>query len=173
MVQIGGKKGTGIFANVNIILYGKDDTHTNKYKEHYLFTSIVKDGPCLVSKFSIKSTIDIPEVQKIELWRDNNDGSFANWYLDWIEVTNNKNGLTTIFPAMKWIKENQRYFFKNETSLPQNDPMKELRRLELQVLQEYYQLEVKIPGLPAQIKELPEDETFSSDYFVSFIIVEV
>lgn len=148
-MQTGDKKGDGTHAHVYIILYGKDETQTKECKLSNFFRIDFKRGS--VENFSITSDVHISEVQKIELWRDNH-GSCANWYLDWIEVSNVGNSLTTIFPALKWIKENNRYFFINETSLPQNDPMKEARMLELQVLQKEYQLKVQIGGLPAQVE---------------------
>ena len=53
---------------------------------------------------------------------------------------------------MKWIKENQRYFFNHiDTCLPQDDTFKEMRILELQNIQRDYQIQVKVPGLPAQV----------------------
>ncbi|CAG2203987.1 ALOX5 [Mytilus edulis] len=48
--------------------------------------------------------------------------------------------------------------------------MKVSRRREMQVLQKEYQLDVKIPGLPAQVKVLPEDETFSWHYFLDVLL---
>ncbi|VDI48217.1 Hypothetical predicted protein [Mytilus galloprovincialis] len=48
--------------------------------------------------------------------------------------------------------------------------MKESRRLEMQVLQKEYQLDVKMSGLPAQVKVLPEDETFSWHYFCDVLL---
>ncbi|CAC5367930.1 ALOX5 [Mytilus coruscus] len=169
-VQTGDKKGDGTHAHVYIILYGKDETQTKECKLSNFLRNDFKRGS--VENFSITSDVYISEVRKIELWRDNH-GSCANWYLDWIEVNNVGNSLTTTFPALKWIKENNHYFFINETSLPQNDPMKEARMLELQVLQKEYQLEVKIRGLPAQVKVLPEDETFSWHYFEDVLLIKL
>ncbi|XP_071127740.1 allene oxide synthase-lipoxygenase protein-like [Mytilus edulis] len=166
-VQTGDKKGAGTHAHVYIILYGTDEIQTKEYKLSNFLKSDFKRGK--FESFSIKSEVHISEVQKIELWRDNN-GSSTNWYLDWIEVTNKENSFTTVFPALKWIKENHHYFFVNETTLPQNDHMKESRRLEMQVLQKEYQLDVKISGLPAQVKVLPEDETFSWHYFFDVLL---
>ncbi|XP_076117178.1 allene oxide synthase-lipoxygenase protein-like isoform X2 [Mytilus galloprovincialis] len=168
-VQTGDKKGAGTHAHVNIILYGTDGIQTKECKLSNFLKGDFKRGK--FESFSIKSEVHISEVRKIELWRDNN-GSCTNWYLDWIEVTkcNKENSITTVFPALKWIKENYHYFFVNETTLPQNDPMKVSRKREMQVLQKEYQLDVKIPGLPAQVKVLPEDETFSWHYFLDVLL---
>ncbi|CAG2234156.1 ALOX5 [Mytilus edulis] len=126
-----------------------------------------------VDRFSIDSEVNMSEVQRIELRRDN-CGLYSNWYLDWIEVTNKKNSITFIFPAMKWIKANGRYFFNHHTCLPQDDLFLETRKLELQTMQAEYQLQVKtkpdMAGLPAQVKTLPEDEKFSFHYEANFAL---
>ncbi|CAC5359765.1 ALOX5 [Mytilus coruscus] len=160
-VKTGDKKGAGTDANVYIILHGKG-IQTNKYTLDTFFKNDFERGN--IDNYSVDSEVNIPEVQRIELWRDAY-GLFSNWYLDWIEVTNLATNITSIFPAMKWIKENQRYFFNHiDTCLPQDDPFKEMRMVELQNIQRDYQLQVKVPGLPAQVKELPDDERFSFDY---------
>ena len=148
-VKTGDKKGAGTDANVYIILHGKG-TQTNKYTLDTFFKNDFERGN--IDNYSVDSEVNIPEVQRIELWRDAY-GLFSNWYLDWIEVTNLATNITSIFPAMKWIKENQRYFFNHiNTCLPQNDPFKEERMFELQSMQRDYQIQVKVPGLPAQVR---------------------
>ncbi|XP_063413651.1 allene oxide synthase-lipoxygenase protein-like [Mytilus trossulus] len=160
-VKTGDKKGAGTDANVYIVIHGKG-IQTNKFTLDTFFKNDFERGN--IDNYSVNADVNIPEVQRIELWRDAY-GLFSNWYLDWIEVTNLATNITTIFPAMKWIKENQRYFFNHiDTCLPQDDPFKEMRMLELQNIQKDYQIQVKIPGLPAQVKELPDDERFSFDY---------
>ncbi|XP_063413650.1 allene oxide synthase-lipoxygenase protein-like isoform X2 [Mytilus trossulus] len=160
-VKTGDKKGAGTDANVYIILHGKG-IQTIKYTLDTFFKNDFERGN--IDNYSVDFDVNIPEVQRIELWRDAY-GLFSNWYLDWIEVTNLATNITTIFPAMKWIKENQRYFFNHiDTCLPQDDPFKEERMFELQNMQRDYQIQVKVPGLPAQVKELPDDERFSFDY---------
>ncbi|CAG2190836.1 unnamed protein product [Mytilus edulis] len=146
-VKTGDKKGAGTDANVYVILHGKG-TKTSEQNLDTFFKNDFERGS--IDTYSVDSDINIPEVQRIELWRDNN-GLLSNWYLDWIEVTNVETGITSIFPAMKWIKEDNHYFFKHiDTCLPQDDPFKDMRMLELQTIQKDYQLQVKVPGLPAQ-----------------------
>lgn len=91
------------------------------------------------------------DVHTVELRRDN-CCFFSHWYLDWIEITNKKSNITYIFPAMQWIKAKCHYFIKHHTCLPQDDSFLETRKLELQTIKTEYQLEVKIPGLPAQVR---------------------
>ncbi|CAC5374175.1 ALOX5 [Mytilus coruscus] len=162
-VKTGDQKGAGTDVNVYIILHGKG-IKTNESKLDNFFKNDFERGK--VDTFSFDSEVDISEVQRIELRRDN-CGLYSNWYVDWIEVTIGKKNITFIFPAMKWIKANGRYFFHHETCLPQNDLFLESRKLELQTIQAEYQLKVHIPGLPAQVKKLPEDEKFSFHYKVT------
>ena len=52
---------------------------------------------------------------------------------------------------MKWIKDH-RYFFKHiDACLPQDETFKDQRMKELMTIQKEYQLEVKVPGLSAQV----------------------
>ncbi|XP_063398550.1 polyunsaturated fatty acid 5-lipoxygenase-like [Mytilus trossulus] len=160
-VKTGDKKGAGTDANVYIILHGKGP-QTSKYNLDTFFKNDFEEGS--IDDYTVDSEVNIPEVQRIELWRDNY-GLLSNWYLDWIEVTNVESGITSIFPAMKWIKADYHYLFNHiDTCLPQDDPFKQKRALELQTIKKDYQLQVKVPGLPAQVKDLPDDESFSFDY---------
>ena len=53
-----------------------------------------------------------------------------------------------------------------DTCLPQFDEDPRSRRLELECKQLLYEYAVNSPGLPAQVKNLPEDECFSDSYKV-------
>ncbi|XP_076117180.1 allene oxide synthase-lipoxygenase protein-like [Mytilus galloprovincialis] len=169
-VKTGDQKGSGTDVNVYIILHGKG-VQTNECKLDNFFKNDFERGE--IDRFSIDSDVNMSEVQRIELRRDN-CGLYSNWYLDWIEVTNKKNSITFIFPALKWIKANGRYFFNHHTCLPQDDLFLETRKLELQTMQAEYQLQVKttpdMAGLPAQVKTLPEDEKFSFHYEANFAL---
>jgi len=147
-VKTGDKKGAGTDANVYIILHGKG-TKTDSCNLDTFFKNDFEAGN--IDDYSVTSAINIPEVQRIELWRDNHDSS-SNWYLEWIEVRNPSSQMTTIFPVMKWIKAGKHYFFNHiDTCLPQDEQFKEQRKMELITMQNQYQLEVKIPGLSAQV----------------------
>ncbi|CAC5379791.1 ALOX5 [Mytilus coruscus] len=160
-VKTGDQKGAGIDANVYIILHGKG-LQTTKVNLDTFFKNNFDRGS--IDNYSVDFDVDIPEVKRIELWHDT-EGVFSNWYLDWIEVTNVESDITSLFTVMKWIKADVHYFFNNiDTCLPQDDPFQKMRLVELETMKEEYQLQVKVPGLPAQVKELPEDETFSFDY---------
>ncbi|CAC5367932.1 ALOX5 [Mytilus coruscus] len=138
-VKTGDQIGDGTDANVYIILHG-NGTKTNEQSLDKCFKNDFKRGN--IDRYFVNSEVNILEVQRIELWRDNC-------------------GLLTNCNEMD-KKENHRYFFNNiDTYLPQNDPFKEMRISDLQTIQKEYQLQVKIPGLPAQVRKLPEDEKFS------------
>ncbi|CAG2249787.1 ALOX5 [Mytilus edulis] len=144
-VKTGDQKGAGIDANVYIILHGKG-LQTTKVNLDTFFKSNFDRGS--IDNYTVDFDVDIPEVKRIELWHDT-EGVFCNWYLDWIEVTNVESG---------------HHLFIYDTCLPQDDPFQKMRLAELENMKEEYELQVKVPGLPAQVKELPENETFSFDY---------
>jgi len=145
-VKTGDKIGDGTDAKVSIRLHGQE-TRTDTYDLNNFF----KNSAGNIDDYSVTPEINIPEVQRIELWRDNWIW-FSNWYLEWIEVTNPSSEITTTFSVMKWIKAGKHYFFNHiDTCLPQDEQFKEQRMMELITMQNQYQLEVKIPGLPAQV----------------------
>lgn len=147
-IKTGDIYGAGTNATVRIILHGKG----KKTEEFELDNACINDFERnQVDKFFVESQTNILEVDRIELWR-NSDFFFGNWFVDYIEVTNLVSKIKTIFPAMKWIRENERYFIKHiDTCLPQDEPFKEHRALELKEIQQKYLLEVKIPGGTAQV----------------------
>ncbi|XP_071127742.1 allene oxide synthase-lipoxygenase protein-like [Mytilus edulis] len=167
-VKTGDQKGAGEHVHVFIILHGKG-IQTNEFRLDNFFKHDFERGK--VDNFSV-SEINMSDVHTVELRRDN-CCFFSHWYLEWIEITNKKNNITNIFPAMQWIKAKCHYFIKHHTCLPQEDPFLETRKLELQTIKTEYQLEVKIPGLPAQVKNLPEDEKFSNHYKLKFALESI
>jgi arachidonate 5-lipoxygenase len=95
-VKTGDKKGAGTDTNVYIILHGKG-TKTDSYNLDTFFKNDFEAGN--IDDYSVTSAISIPEVQRIELWRDS-WGLFSNWYLEWIEVTSLSSKITSIFPVL-------------------------------------------------------------------------
>lgn len=145
-MKTGDKRGDVKDARVSIRLHGQE-TRTDTYDLDNFF----KNSSGHIDDYLVTSEINIPEIQRIELWRDN-QWWYSNWYLEWIEVRNPSSEITTKFPVMKWIKGGQHYFLKHiDTCLPQDEQFKEQRKVELINMQNEYQLEVKIPGLPAQV----------------------
>lgn len=78
------------------------------------------------------------------------------------------------FVFFRWIKASTRYVMKHyDTCLPQNDDDQQQRRRELEYKRQMYQYVVNAPGLPVQVKKLPEDECFSDSYKASKLCVEI
>ena len=147
-VKTGDSWGAGTNANVEIILRG-NGKQTEKFKLNKNWRDDFKRGK--TDDFCVTSETNIAEVTNIELWRDST-GLFSSWYVDYIEVTNLMTDITSMFPVLKWITADKRYPFSHvDTCLPQDDPFKELRALELQSKQKIYQLAVKVPGTVAQV----------------------
>lgn len=147
-VKTGDVFGAGTDANVRIILHAK-----GLQTENFLLDKAWKDDfeRNSLDQFTVESKTNLPEVERIELWRDAT-GIFSSWFVDYIEVTNLMTGITSMFPIMRWIRENKRYFINHiDTCLPQDEPFKDLRAIELKYIQQTYQLAVKLPGGPAQV----------------------
>ena len=79
-------------------------------------------------------------------------------------------GHSVPFPVQRWVRPSFHYKIKAyDTLLPQDDPNKPHRTLELDYKRTLYQYNGKDKELPGSIDKLPEDEEFSTMYFlVSF-----
>ncbi|XP_060063502.1 polyunsaturated fatty acid 5-lipoxygenase-like [Ylistrum balloti] len=158
-VKTGDKKNAGTDANVEICLHCDDGSKTATYNLDKFFRNDFERGQ--KDSFSVTG-ISLARVDYIEIWRDTK-GILDDWYVDVIEVICSKK--VFIFPFFRWIKANYHYKVRHlDTSLPADDPFKEQRRMEINDARQEYQLTVKEPGFPAQVKSLPEDEQFSFDY---------
>nr|XP_011425972.2 allene oxide synthase-lipoxygenase protein isoform X1 [Crassostrea gigas]XP_019922364.2 allene oxide synthase-lipoxygenase protein isoform X1 [Crassostrea gigas] len=160
-VKTGDRFGAGTDANVEIVLLDGSGKQTKPANLDNWFRNDFERNQLDV--FKIKDDTDIPEVTEIKLKRDQ-AGLFSDWFVDKIEVLNQKSGVTSVFPILRWIRPDvDLYFGKYDTFLPQYDPRPEQRNAELQEKQKLYEYEEKFSGLPVQVKTVPEDENFSTD----------
>lgn len=158
-VTTGDKAGAGTDCNCDIVLLGTKGEHTKPAKlDNWLRNDLER---AQVDVFKFKDDVYIPEVTEIKLRRDQ-AGLFSDWFVDKIEVLNQESGIRSVFPILRWIRPDvDLYFGKYDTFLPQYDPRPEQRNAELQEKQKLYEYQVRLPGFPVQIKEVPEDEDFS------------
>ncbi|XP_076118111.1 allene oxide synthase-lipoxygenase protein-like isoform X3 [Mytilus galloprovincialis] len=162
LVKTGDKKLSGTDANVSIILYGCKGIKTEEFVLDKFFRNDFESGT--IDSFPVESNINIPQIERIELWRDTS-GISSSWYVDWIEVKNQTTAEASIFPVFRWIKGNYHYCIQHlDTSLSQCDKYPNQRYMELSEKRKTYQLKVKFENGPAQVKEIPSDEQFSFDY---------
>ncbi|XP_071125882.1 allene oxide synthase-lipoxygenase protein-like isoform X3 [Mytilus edulis] len=162
LVKTGDKKFSGTDANVSIILYGCKGIKTEEFVLDNFFRNDFESGT--IDSFPVESNINIPQIERIELWRDTS-GISSSWYVDWIEVKNQTTAEASIFPVFRWIKGNYHYCIQHlDTSLSQCDKYPNQRYMELSEKRKTYQLKVKFENGPAQVKEIPSDEQFSFDY---------
>ncbi|XP_061182686.1 polyunsaturated fatty acid 5-lipoxygenase-like [Saccostrea echinata] len=158
-VKTGDVQGAGTDANVEIVLLGSSGKQTQSATLDNRFRNDFER--CRTDVFTIKDKTDIPEVTEIKLRRDK-AGSFSDWFVEKIQVTNWKSGYTSVFPILRWIRPDvDLYFGRYDASLPQFDPRPEQRRAELYEKRQLYEYEEKRPGFPVQVKNFPEDEDFS------------
>ncbi|KAK6172844.1 hypothetical protein SNE40_016422 [Patella caerulea] len=163
-VATGDKKHAGTDANVAIILHGENGISTQEIILDNFFKNDFERGHLDVFRVCRSKLGSVGKVGKIELWRDN-AGLGSDWYVDKIIVENAKTKEQFVFPILRWIKAGFHYKIKHlDTSLPQCDRHSEQRKMELEDKKKLYQFESKLPGLPVQIKDLPDDELFSFDY---------
>ncbi|XP_061173092.1 polyunsaturated fatty acid 5-lipoxygenase-like [Saccostrea echinata] len=161
-VKTGDKLGAGTDANTEIVLLGSSGKQTEPAILDNWFKNDFERGNTDV--FTIQDKKDIPEVTEIKLRRDK-AGLFSDWFVEKVEVTNQKSGKTSIFPILRWIRPDvDLYFGRHDVSLPQFDPRPQQRSAELEEKRKLYEYEEKTPGLPVQVKNVPEDEVFSSSY---------
>ena len=67
----------------------------------------------------------------------------------------------------RWVIADFKYRIKAcDTMLPQDDPNKTQRELELNYKKTVYQYLAKDKELPGMIAKLPDDEQFSCEYFI-------
>ncbi|XP_061182688.1 polyunsaturated fatty acid 5-lipoxygenase-like [Saccostrea echinata] len=158
-VKTGDVLGAGTDANVEIVLLGSSGKQTQSATLDNRFRNDFER--CRTDVFTIKDKTDIPEVTEIKLRRDK-AGSFSDWFVEKIQVTNRTSGYISVFPILRWIPPNvDLYFGRYDASLPQFDPRPEQRRAELQEKRQLYEYEQKRPGFPVQVKNVPNDEEFS------------
>ncbi|XP_041357698.1 allene oxide synthase-lipoxygenase protein-like [Gigantopelta aegis] len=163
-VRTGDKKNAGTDANVFIILHDDQGNTTGQITLDNFLRNDFERGrmdtfPVPRSKLSA-----LGKITKIEVWRDD-VGFGSDWYVERIMVENKVTNYIFVFPIFRWIKPDYHYMIKHlDTSLPQEDDNSEQRKMELAEKKSLYQFEQKIPGMPAQIKQVPPDEQFSFDH---------
>lgn len=177
-VRTGDRKGAGTDANVWMVLHRADGRASRTIRLNALLRNDHERGT--VSVFHVDVEDEAPlltddndddaakngsfDINKIELWRDS-FGLADDWFVDVIHVEARRTGKWHAFPVQRWIKAKQKYTFGEYDSwLPQKDPHQLQRRLELEEKCRSYEYVMHVPDGPAQIKKLPEDETFSDSY---------
>ncbi|XP_056021362.1 allene oxide synthase-lipoxygenase protein-like [Ostrea edulis] len=158
-VKTGDRAGAGTDANTQIVLLDNSGKKTKPATLDNWFRNDFERNQ--IDVFTIIDDTDIPEVTEIQLRRDE-AGLYSDWFVEKVEVTNQKSGKTSVFPILRWIRPGvDTYFGRHDTFLPQSDPRPKQRNSELEEKRKLYEYEEKIPNLPVQIKKVPDDEMFS------------
>lgn len=148
-IKTGDKKGAGTDANVTLVLLGNDGKVTKPAAlANWLWNDFERGQ---LDVFGIQDDTDISEVLEIKIRRDK-AGIFSDWFVEYIEVTNQRSGIISVFPILRWIHSDvDLYFGKYDTFLPQSDPRSEQRNAELRKKRTVYEYEEPAPGLPVQV----------------------
>jgi hypothetical protein len=148
-VLTGDRAGAGTDSNTQIILLDGSGKKTKPATLDNWFRNDFERNQTDV--FTINDETDIPEVTEIQLRRDE-AGLFSDWFVEKVEVTNQKSGKTSVFPILRWIRPGvDTYFGRHDTFLPQFDPRSKQRNFELEEKRKLYEYEEKIPKLPVQV----------------------
>uniref|UniRef100_A0A1W7RAZ7 Arachidonate 15-lipoxygenase B n=1 Tax=Hadrurus spadix TaxID=141984 RepID=A0A1W7RAZ7_9SCOR len=161
-VRTGDRKGAGTDANVWLIVYDANDRKSPIIKLNRKFKNDNERGA--VNTYTAYVALEFGKPDKIELWRDS-FGIGDNWFLERIDVEDQENGEFSHFPVHRWIKSNRRYLLcEYDCCLPQHADSQHNRRQEVKEKRCCYDIHFHIKNGPAQVRCLPEDETFSDDY---------
>ncbi|KAK8746648.1 hypothetical protein OTU49_017121, partial [Cherax quadricarinatus] len=78
-------------------------------------------------------------------------------------------GRVWVFPLQRWVSAGRVYCIElHDCFLPQEDPNRESRQIDLQEKRKEYKYAQKVEDGPAQIENLPSDEKFSDEYYWTF-----
>ncbi|XP_022288265.1 polyunsaturated fatty acid 5-lipoxygenase-like [Crassostrea virginica] len=159
IVKTGDRFLSGTDSTVRIVLHGDSGNSTQPRVLDNVFRDDFEQGA--IDKFSIRDE-DVGDIAWVEVWRDD-FGVAANWFVETIIVE--RKGKLFHFPFLRWVKAHTNYRIQHlDTSLPQDDKFLEQRNALLEEKRKLYDFSVKGPGLPVQVKAIPDDEQFSFDY---------
>ncbi|KAJ8313748.1 hypothetical protein KUTeg_008309 [Tegillarca granosa] len=162
-VSTGDRKNAGTDAGVYIKLFDRNGGSTGTLELDNFFKNDFEKGQTDTFIIDNNPTF-LEEISSIELWREDK-GLADSWFVDSITAQCECSNDVFVFPIHRWIKENKHYIINLlDISLPQFDENGVLRSDALREKRKLYELEEKLPGLPMQVKVLPEDESFSFDY---------
>ncbi|XP_071945339.1 polyunsaturated fatty acid 5-lipoxygenase-like [Antedon mediterranea] len=161
VVKTGDYKGAGTNANVYVVLVNTKGERSRDLNLDVFWRNDFEAGK--TNKFPIKNLTHFGEINEIEVWRDGNK-SLDKWFVEWIEVRVNHTRKVYIFPVHRWVTTNKLKLQQYDCVLPQYDKFQNQRKLELEKKKQLYEFTQKGEGLPCQIKECPDDESFSNDY---------
>lgn len=149
-VFTGDRKYAGTDANVKIRLYDNQGQSTSDMTLDNFFHNDFERGHADTYTFD-RLPVNFQDVARIEFWRDNS-GVASDWYVLKIIVIFPHRKREYVFPVLRWIKAEYRYVIHElDTSLPQDDPEKEQRRLLLRERRPAYEYSQKAPGVPMQV----------------------
>ncbi|XP_062567276.1 polyunsaturated fatty acid 5-lipoxygenase-like, partial [Saccostrea cucullata] len=147
-VKTGDRLGSGTDANIEIVLLGSCGKQTESANLDCWFRDDFER--CKTDVITIHDKTNIPEVNEIKL-RRNKAGLFSDWFVEKVEVTNQRSGKTSVFPILRWIRPDVDFYVgRYDVSLPQFDPRPQQRSAELDEKRKMYEYEEKAPGLPVQ-----------------------
>ena len=106
-----------------------------------------------VSQFRLPRDQRLKDIDSIVLWR-NTAGADDSWFVDLVEVLEQPEGATWLFPVHRWLHGYTEYRLRQyDLSLPQKDDpdLKARRHRELTAKRDVYRYRQHIVGGPVQV----------------------
>ncbi|XP_033121661.1 allene oxide synthase-lipoxygenase protein-like [Anneissia japonica] len=165
-VKTGDHQGAGTNANVYVVLVNKKGTRSHNINLDCIWRDDFECGS--TDTFPVSGLSNFGDITDIELWRTGY--IYDAWYIEWIEVHNNKNNKQYIFPIDRWMTSEKRMRFQEyDCVLPQFSKFPQQRKKELKKKKREYAFAPAIEGLPCQVTKLPRGENLSTDYNWEFM----
>lgn len=162
-VKTGDQLHNGTDANVYIVLHSESGEKTTPINLDYFFRNDFERGQ--LDTFNLNNISLLNNISKIEIWRDD-AGLGSEWFLDFVEIKAVETGNKFMFPVFRWIKPHKRYIIHlMDNFLPQFDPDPVYRLEEMEQKRINYQCAMKVPGGPAQVRNIVRAYTYLSLYY--------
>ncbi|XP_071947656.1 allene oxide synthase-lipoxygenase protein-like [Antedon mediterranea] len=159
IVKTGDHQGAGTDANIYVLLVNADGKRSQEIHLDVKWQNDFQAGS--TNEFPVRNLADFGDIAELELWRTKR--SADKWYVEWIKVKGRNKEY--VFPMHRWIKpEIKMKFQEHDSVLPQFDRFPQQRKQELEEKRKTYAFAPAGDGLPSQVKEFPDTESFSNDY---------
>lgn len=161
-VRTGDVKNAGTDSSITITLRDEHGNSTGPQPLDVLLRDDFERGK--TDLFTLNGLPRLQALNEIEISLEAK-GLCSDWFVEKIIVEDKYRNQTYYFPCHRWIRQSKRLIISHyDSNLPQYDPHPEQRAQELVEKRQLYEYSENSPGLPLQIKELPEEEMFSDDY---------
>ena len=154
-IKTGDTKGSGLHNSADIILVNEQDVESRRINLSGCCVTVFKKGR--TDKFQVKNLPDFGAIKRIiiEQHKEQNE---VEWYIEKISIAQvGEDSLEKerVFPVHRWLRMNKPLVIDEfDTCLPQHDPNKEQRELEVARKRAIYTYKKQHQDLPPQVSFL-------------------